>query len=282
MSQLAFWWEAANNWSLYVGPFLLGLSTSKSSSKQTDQTPAELAGIRGPFADVIKNFLGAGSGPATLAGVPQGPDTTPAPITGNEQAVLDQLMQSQGPGNAASSLLQKTLAGNFLPGNPGGNPFLDAAIQSAQRSTFEGLASTLEKSLPGRFVQAGQFVNPQGSSAFDVAARGAASDAGKTAADIATQMSFAGYEQERGRQQDAIKLSQEEVDTSIKNLQAQALPRLIQELGIERGVEAFNTRLDAILKALQIATGAPLVNLGTESKSSSFGFQSPLTVGINR
>lgn len=239
------------------------------SSKPKDMTPPTLAGLREPFANVLKSLFGQGGVSDPLAGIPtSGQNVNVAPIAANEQAILDQLMSSSGPNATAQDLLTKTLQGNFLPGQPGSNPFLQEAIKAAQRPTFEGLTETLTRALPGRFTQAGQFINPQGSSAFDYAARLAAKDAGQTAADIATTMSFGGYEAERGRQQGAIQLSQQDVDTTIKNLQAQALPRLIQDLGITRGVEEFKTRVDMLLKALQVATGAPLVTVANQSQQT--------------
>jgi hypothetical protein len=89
-------------------------------------------------------------------------------------------------------------------------------------------------------------------------------------------MSFQGYESERGRQQQAIQFSQQEVDKTISNLQAQALPRLIEDLGVERGIELFKARTQELLAALQsISSLASLNQVAGQSQSTgentSFG-----------
>lgn len=82
---------------------------------------------------------------------------------------------------------------------PGSNPFMDAAIQAAIRPVQEGLTQQLTRELPGRFTQAGQFVQPQGSSAFDRAAALASTGAANAMTDAAGKISFASTEAERDR-----------------------------------------------------------------------------------
>lgn len=277
-----------------------------------------------------------------LAGIPkyQGPLT--AGIGANEQSILDMLMgnatgqgggtTTAGPNSNALSYLDKVLAGDFMPGGatPGGlqnfaqmlqgaqqtqgyqgtmeemNPFLQASIQAAQRPTLQGLEETLSRTLPGRFTEAGQFKQPGGSSAFDRAAAIASRGASDSLADIATNLSYATYEAERGRtfeaqeaarqredtalqgeldrifqgqqgerdrQNEAAGLTStiktQEVDNLVKNLQAQALPRLIQEFGIERGMEQFNNQVNSLLAVLGIAQGVTAPVIGQKEKSSS-------------
>jgi hypothetical protein len=80
------------------------------------------------------------------------------------------------------------------------NPYLARMIEAAQRPTIQALEETLSRTLPGRFTQAGQFVQPQGSSAFDRAAAIASRGAGDTMGDIAGRLSFDTYEAERARE----------------------------------------------------------------------------------
>jgi hypothetical protein len=158
------------------------------------------------------------------------------------------------------NLIEQTIGGQFLPGQPGQNPFFDAAVTAAQRPTMQGLEETLSRSLPGRFTQGGQFVQPHGSSAFDRAAAIATRGAADASADIATNMGNQLYGQERGLQQQAVQLGQTEVQTLIANLQAQALPRMIEDMGIERALAEFSGRTNQLLQALQTATGASGLN----------------------
>jgi hypothetical protein len=250
-----------------VFDFLFG--GKKESTKPVDVTPPELASLRSPFANTLKTLFGTTGSEASLAGVPSYSGPLTAPITPGEETALSTLTTEDPLQAQRRSLLTDTLAGKFLPGAEGSNPFLSAAIEAAQRPTLEGLVQTLSRTLPGRFTQAGQFVQPQGSSAFDYAAAQASTGAANALKDIATNISFGGYEAERGRQQGAIPLAQQEVQTMLENLQAQALPRLIQENGIERGLSLFKDRLTAFLQALQLATQAPLQTVASKSKGST-------------
>lgn len=249
-----------------MGQSLFGGSTQSSSSEPVDITPPELRTLRSPFASTTRGLF-TGSSPINLGAFPTYSSATGspnvAPIGANEQTLLSQLMSAQGP---AQDLIRQTLAGKFLPGNQGSNPFLEAAIQSAQRPTLQGLEETLSRTLPGRFTQGGHFVQPQGSSPFDRAAALATGNAASALGDIASNISFGGYEAERGRQQQAIQLSQQDIQTSIQNLNAQALPRLIQDLGIERGMSEYQSRIQAVLQALQTVSGT-LLSAGTKSQS---------------
>lgn len=67
--------------------------------------------------------------------------------------------------------------------------------------------------------------------------------------------------------------SGQEINNLVTNLQAQALPRLIQEMGVERGTEAFNNRVNALLSSLGIAAGVTRPVIGNSSSSSSSSMQ---------
>lgn len=240
---------------------------SNSSSTPVNMTPEAFKNLQGPFAAVLRQLL---SGGKSMSGIPTYKGPLSAKITPNEQELLDQMQASatSGVGADARGLLRDTLAGKFLPGQPGANPFLDAAIQQAQRATRQGLEETLTRSLPGRFTSAGQFVTPNGSSAFDRAAAIATRGASDALGDIATRMSYQGYESERGRQQEAIPLTFQETESMVQNLQAQALPRLIQEFGIERGLELFNTRVQTLLSVLGITQGSTAPTIANKGEAS--------------
>lgn len=250
-----------------VGRFLFGGSTQEAKSQQgpVDVTPPELSRLREPFAQTLERLLGARGGDP-LAGVPQAPGPLAAPLGGNEAALLERLM---GEGAGRSDLLSRTIGGEFL--RPDTNPFLQSMIEAAQRPTLQGLEETLSRVLPGRFTGAGQFVQPQGSSAFDRAAAIASRGAADALADIATNISGAAFEAERGRQQEAITLSQQDVQATVQNLQAQALPRLIEQLGIDKGLEQFQQRIAAVLQALSLLTGGQITNIAQQGTSTSTG-----------
>lgn len=239
---------------------------TQSSSTPTDLTPAPFKALQKPFANVLQGLLSGGAG-SPLAGIPDYIGQTTAPVTGPEQALLTSLQGLVG--GVGSNLLADTAAGKYT--DPSTNPFLKAYIEAAQRPTLEGLANTLSRTLPGRFTAAGQFVQPQGSSAFDTAAALASQSAGNVLKDIASNIGFGAYEAERGRQNQAIQLGQDEVKTIISNLQAQALPRLIQQYGLDVGLQEFNTRLNALMQILGIAGGVTRATPAQVSQATGEG-----------
>lgn len=238
--------------------------STQSTSTPKDMTPEDFKNLRPELAAELSKYMKAGGTPDY-----SGPLTTN--MGANEGTVLGHLMNQTGPGTSRNALLEKTIAGGFLPGSEGANPFLDAAIRAAQRPTMEGLTETLTRDLPGRFTAAGQFTQPQGTSAFDRAAAIATRGAANAMSDIATNMSFGAYESERGRQQEAVPLSRAEVEASVTNLQAQALPRLIQELGIDRGLQLFQLKTQSLLDILKTIAGVSSPTIANQQQSSGYG-----------
>lgn len=195
------------------------------------------------------------------------------------------------------------------------NPILQAYIQAAQRPTQQALEQTLTRDLPGRFTQAGQFIQPGGSSAFDRAAAIATRGSADALGDIATNLTYknmsdaqgreatalgqqTGIQADAGKQTQALTAQQQDnatknaiaaaqqqtagqtaqsnikaqdVNTMIQNLNAQALPRLIQDLGVERGMEVYNNNINSILAGLGIAAGTTRPVIANSSSSSSGG-----------
>ncbi len=256
-----------------------GGSKSKSSSKPVDVTPQAFKDLQQPFADALAKLIGGGDTGTAQGGVPiaEGPFT--APVAAGEQTLLDQLLAKAGGATSVSQdLLGRTAGGEFLTENP----FLQSQIEIAQRTSLQGLEELLTRVLPGRFTQAGQFTQPEGTSAFDRAAAIATRGVAQSNADIAGQLAFQGFESERGRQQEAAialpQVSEAEVNTLISNLQAQALPRLIEQFGLEAGTQAFNEQINVLLQVLAITSGTTQAVIGTASKGKS----SSLELGITR
>lgn len=224
-------------------------------------------------------FTFTGNGGDPLSGIPKYNGPLTAGLGANEQTTLNALMNQQKTGGASNPANVALL--DLIKTGGGMNPFLDAAIKAAQRPTLQGLEETLTRDLPGRFTQAGQFIQPQGSSAFDRAAAIATRGAADANADIATNMSYQNYNAGQDRKLDAAKslpgVQATEIDNLIKNLQAQALPRLIQDQGIDRGLALFKDRVDNLLKTLGITAGVtqPTIAQDQKSKSSQFGFGLP-------
>lgn len=259
--------------------FLQSLFGGSDQQAQSTSTPVDLQAdqfkdLRSPFAASLGNLM--------TNGPPQYGGPLTAPMTGAEGTTLNNLAGQIDPGNARNSYENDVMGGKYL----NSNPYLDAAIRAAQRPTLEGLADTVGRALPGRFTQAGQFTQANnaidnngnaapggggGSSAFDRAAAVATRGAANAVGDIATKMSFGNYEAERGQQTAVAGLNQQEVQTTIAGLQAQALPRLIQEQGIQRGIQLFQTNIQAVLDTLRTIAGVTAPVVANQSQSSASG-----------
>ncbi len=78
--------------------------------------------------------------------------------------------------------------------------------------------------------------------------------------DISTNMAFGNFQAERGRQQQAAefapRLEREELNRTLSGLQATALPRLIEQHGIDRGLQEFRNSVNTLLEALRMAGAA--------------------------
>jgi hypothetical protein len=197
-------------------------------------------------------------------------------LTGTEGSLLNQLGvlggQPSPTATAGNELLLKTLSGEFL--DPASNPFLQATINAATRPLFEQFQDVTLPRLQSQFTAAGQRIGPQGSSAFDraaaIAQRGLASAVG----DVATNIAGQNFQAERGRQQEGIglgrQLTAQDIQSTISALQAVALPRLIDQFGIDKAGEDSNNRINVVLQALAIAQGLP-VTIGQESQGTSAG-----------
>jgi hypothetical protein len=152
---------------------VFGGSSKKSSSKPIDLQSPELKALRGPFAEQLTSLMQQGGRPAY-----EGPFV--AGITPEEQEMLRLLRDDAAGASGRQDLIAQTIAGRFLPGGAGQNPFLEAAIAGAQRPTAQALNDTLTRALPGTFTKAGHQIggglrspNPRlapGSTAFDLAA----------------------------------------------------------------------------------------------------------------
>lgn len=301
---------------------------SQSSSVPVNLTPAPFEALQSPFADVLRSMFTSGfdlpEGPYSAA-IPKGEATVLGQVakapaaSATSRNFLDTLLQQGGGENPMGP---NPFTGNFNPlaQNPSQfgtaeNPFLTSMIQEAQRTTRQGLEETLSRTLPGRFTQAGQFTQPQGSSAFDRAAAIATRGVADAISGIATNLTGSAYESERDRglqrELTGANLSNEErnrrlqydvaagqlgsagteqglraaelqqgitnaeVSNLTQKLQAAALPRLVEQYGIDKGLELFQSQMDSMLAALGIAGGVtrPVIANRGEEKSSGSSLQ---------
>lgn len=219
-----------------------------------DTTPEAFTELRDPTSNALRNIL-TGGGQQAFGG------QTVSPITGNEQALLDRIFgQAQQPSSAQQQSLQTLEAAAAGQGlTPQSNPFLAATIEAAQRPLIEQFN---EQTLPGlraQFTRAGQQIQDQGSSPFDLATARASSGLANALGDVSTQLAGQNFQAERQRQLQAAtaipEVERAQLDQTLRALEAQALPRLVEQFGIDRGLEEFRRRQQTLLQAIQLAGG---------------------------
>lgn len=237
-----------------VGFMELGTGTHPEEGRVEDVTPREFMGLRDDVASRLGEFMQTG-GPSFEG------DFT-ADMTGQEQQLLSQVgsaanfQPSQQTGQAMETL-SSTAQGEFL--SPDSNPFLQQSIEAAQRPLMQQFEDETMPRLRSEFTQAGQRVQPQGSSPFDRASALAQRGLTQELGDISSEMAAQNFQQERGRQQQAaqavpqldMQMSQQDLESAIQGMEASALPRMIEQQGIDRGLEEFRRETDAMLSAIQ-------------------------------
>lgn len=253
-------WTAA---AIAGGSALLGeaLRDDPEGSQVVDVTPRQYEGLRPDVASNLESLMASGGGP-TFQG-----DFT-AGMTDAEKATLNQIGNQVQPSQAsqqANQQLSSTLSGDFL--SPESNPFLQGTIEAAQRPVIENFEDQVMPRMRSKFTQAGQFIQPEGSSPFDMAAAEALSGLNNELGDISSEIAGQNFQQERGRQMQAAQLAPQidraQLDQLVKGLEAQALPRMIEQMGIDRGLEEFRRRMDVLLESIKTAGGLSSQNIAT-------------------
>ncbi len=259
---------------------MFGGSQNEQSQRPVETTPKAFKELQQPIADLLKSIFGGpggaqqgGTGGGAFTGVTD-PSRFTAGMGAGEQNLLNQLQGLLGGGGQpvdnANSLLNQTLGGQFL--SPDSNPFLQSTIQAAQRPLLEQFQDVTMPGLQSAFTAAGQRTQPGGSSAFDKAKAIESRGLFNALGDIGTKIAGENFEKERARQVQAVtqagQLSTQQVQNTIQGLQAAALPRLIEQFGIDKGLAEFNQRIDTVLKAIQLAQGLPLFAQGQEGSGS--------------
>lgn len=250
----------------------IGGSYNKSSSKSEskDVTPWEYRDLRWPVANTLRGMMGGG---------PAYTGQFAAEMTPGESATLSRIGEMTGGqtnlASAARGETERTLSGSYL----GSNPFLDASIRAAQRPMIdafneEGLVQRSNFARAGhRLDQSSPFARAEA-----IRERGLADAMG----DVSTRLSAAAYEGERGRMQqaaqNAVTIDRAELQRSLDALQAQALPRLIQQYGLDKGYEEFVRRAEVALRAAGVVGDLTTI-FGNQSRSSSFGVQGQVYKG---
>ena len=248
------------------------MSGGSSSSKAKDLTPEEFTGIRAPIAGELTSGFGQGAGlqafdPAAASG-----GGFVAGLTGGQQAGLNQLQALSDPAGSqgAFSTLQGIAGGNQL--DLANDPVFNQNLDFLGRR-FAASFDPKEEANKALFARAGQ--QAPSSSAFANAQSRISEAKTQGLADLAAQFGGQQLQANRDRQIQASSalntLEQGRAERAQANLTAQELPRLIEDLGLERAREEFIRRQQAIQQNLALAGGLASPSIGQFSKSAQGG-----------
>lgn len=249
-----------------------------------------------------------GLSPFSVGGQPANGANNPlvAPLTGQQTGLVNQA-GSLGSPNSGQLPAAGAAIGNILnPSYPTnlansivGNPATQNAISAAVNPLVSAFKNTTVPGLVGNFTQAGQRVNTAsassgnygggnegtgpGSSAFDrasgIAQNGLLNSVAQTSAGISNNAFQTGLQQGLQQQTQAINqaqsLSSTEVSNLVNSLQASALPQMIQQYGINQGLQLFQSQLGSILSALGLSAQASQPAIGNVATSSYQNSASP-------
>lgn len=125
------------------------------------------------------------------------PQRTIAPMSGYTRGALNSLAarakQGSGVLNAAQKNVQDTLSGKYLRG---GNPAFEGAVAAATRPMIENYQNNVIPMMDSQFSAAGRY----GSGAQALASSQAANDLNTQIGDVASQMRYQNYADERNNQ----------------------------------------------------------------------------------
>jgi hypothetical protein len=290
-----FWNSGPNGFSTSGGtfsPFTVNGQPSNNPNANplvAPLTPAQMAGLTN---------IGNASQPGSFGGVTPGSTAASlSPFMGNYAAPAANNMP------AASSLLQSFLDPNFAS-NLANSAQTKSAISAATGPLEQAFRSTTIPGITGASTQAGQRTNgpgQAGSSAFDQAfanqqgnlmategqvAGGIANQAYQTGLQInanapsqAAGLASAAEGQQIQAQQAPVNIGTSELNNMIQSLQAEVLPQLTQQYGINQGMSLFNTQIQTLLQSLGLGAQAAQPAIGYNGQSNSKSTQSPNIFG---
>lgn len=236
---------------------LLGSDSEPTSkNRNSDITPKEYKQLRDTYADLLKRGTTGNMGELKLDGVPSYDGSFTADLTDNEQTLLDQIM-AHVTGRSANMTSADTVLGNTLNGQymyADSNPYLQSAMQSATGELQSQYENVTVPQLESTFKTAGQNIGPMGSSPFATALAVQNGAYLSSVQKTVTDMAYQNYSQERQNQLNAVNqasaLDQQSYEQLTGALQSEALPRLIEQYGIDQGVKEYQGRLTALLQLL--------------------------------
>lgn len=237
---------------------LMGGGTPPNSKlKNNDILDKEYKALRDPTADLLKQGVTGEGGELSLEGIPSYDGSFTAPVTGNENWLLGQIMNratsQTGTISRSNDLLSSVVNGEWL--DPSANPYLQDKIDAAVNPLVSKFENETMPALQSQLHMAGQNLSPDGSSIFTKMAGMAGNDLLGQISDATQQTVADNLQNERDLQTAAVDQTtaydQQQYDQLQSALQAEALPRLVEQYGKDQAQVEFQNRLTSLLSLLK-------------------------------
>lgn len=244
----------------------MGGGSNEASSSQYDMTPPQYAGLRNAFADVFGTNYGNFRNRMTRGY--QGDYA--ADITPEEQDLVDQLSGFGGTispaQRAAEDARLATLRGDHLVPTEQFKPWVTAINEAFDEGTLQNV---------GMFTGAGHDVQDSSPFARSEAIRE------KARVDAIAKAGTDIYLHERDLQETAAAgeegqaaarrgVDAAEIQNLVDRLSATQLPRLIADMGLERGTAQWNEEINNLLGLFGMGVQASMPTLATSSRSGGW------------
>jgi hypothetical protein len=231
-----------------------GGAFAESDSNARDKTPKEFKAQRGFVTDTLVDRINTG-GPGI-----DGPFA--APVTDAEQRGLNTL-QNETFGAGGLGALQDDFLRNAIGGGQQ-NPFLQETIDAATRPIVEN-AQLRELQDRALFTGAGQKI--QASSAFTEDRTRSLRDTERAIGDISSQISFQDFERRTREAIESVTLANNRLAEQRETITALALPRLVEQFGLDGANEEMRRMFTVMENALTELGNLTAPTLGTDSDS---------------
>ena len=267
------------------------MSGSQATNTPVSMTPPAYAALQSPIAGQLLSLFGGGPvyGGVNSAGLPMSsapqattPNTFSAAMSPQESTLLSTIMGNGGQVNPALTSAQNFVTNATSPGflSPATNPALAAAISGAVNPMVSAFQNVTMPNLASQFVANGQVLNGpaqvgnnpasgQGSSAFDKAAAIAGTGLTQGIGQVTGQLESQAMAEQPQAAAQAPGVSSAELNNLMSTLQAEALPRLIQQYGMDQGLQQFNNRVNVMLQALGVGANISGPDVAQQAQSSS-------------
>lgn len=244
----------------------MGGRSSTEVSFAKDKTPKVFKGLRKDLAAGLGKFTNP-----DFQSLSQGFQAGPvAGLTGGETTALRDLPGASQSNPLAQAALNRQLDPAFL--DVSNDPVLANSIAAAIRPVQQQLAEAGSQA-SSAFANAGHTLGQ--SSPFQREAGRIQDNAARAAGDISAQITGGELGRRQAVQSQAIGQANQqtafEFQSALENLQAQGLPRLVEELGIQRGIDEFNRKQQELLQGMELALAAASPTIATDSVSKSSG-----------